>query len=382
MKILAVSGTRADWGLMRPVLRALRHQSGMTVHLAMTGQHVTDEAAARALIGADGFAIDHVVDMQLGPDDGGQATGEAMGRALSGFARVLGAERPDMVLILGDRYEMLAVASAALVARVPVAHIAGGDVTEGAFDDAIRHAITKISALHFVTNAEARDRVIQMGEAPERVFLTGSPGLDEIASIPRMPRAAFLESVGLPPGTQQIFLATFHPATLSGDSDEQCLQLLRALDRFPQASIIFTGSNADPGARLVEQRIRSWVAARPNAVFFASLGSQRYFSALAEADLVIGNSSSGLYEAPSFAIATVNIGDRQARRPRAASVIDCVAQEDAIIGAIHRALAAHFPDGVENPYGDGHAAQRIAGILGGIGDPSSLIRKQFRDLPI
>lgn len=380
MKVLAISGTRADWGLIRPVLCALRETPGIDLHLAVTGQHLAPGSDTEGLIAAQGFRIDYRIDMGLTEDDSARAIGVAMGHCLSGAAEVLASDRPDILLVLGDRYEILAVVSAALVARVPVAHIAGGDVTEGAFDDAIRHAITKLSSLHFVTNAEAQARVIQMGENPARVFLTGSPGIDAILEAPHLPREALLESVGLPDTTGTLFLVTFHPATLSGDSEAQCAALLHALDCFPEAHVIFTGSNADPGARRIDAMVLNWVAREDRAVFHRSLGSQRYFSALAQVDAVIGNSSSGLYEAPSFAVPTVNIGDRQARRLRAASVIDCAADTGAIAAAIRQALAAGRSKDVRNPYGDGTAARHIADILAGLKEPSQLVRKSFRDL--
>jgi len=381
MKILAVSGTRADWGLLRPVLYALRKQPGVRVILAVTGQHLALGSTTTAMLAADGFAVDYEVDMGLSDDDTNAAVGAAMGRGLAGFAELVDRTRPDLILILGDRYEMLAVASAAVISRVPIAHIVGGDVTEGAFDDAIRHAITKLSALHFVTNEEARVRVIQMGENPAHVFHVGSPGIDAILEAPRLSRDALLEAVGLPHDAKPIFLVTFHPPTLSDDAEQQFQALLNALERFPQAYIIFTGSNADPGARQIDAMIQAWVSTHNRAVFHVSLGSQCYFSALDIADAVIGNSSSGLYEAPSFAVPTVNIGDRQNRRPRASSVIDCVAEEAAIVGAIDQALRMDLVGGVENPYGDGHAAERIAHVIATFESPSRLVRKSFRDLP-
>jgi UDP-hydrolysing UDP-N-acetyl-D-glucosamine 2-epimerase len=380
MKVLAVSGTRADWGLIRPVLRALHEKSGVELKLAVTGQILAPGSDMESVIASDGFAIDYRIDMGLAQDDSARAIGMAMGRCLSGTAEVLAADRPDLMLVLGDRYEILAVVSAALVACVPVAHIAGGDVTEGAFDDAIRHAITKLASLHFVTNAEAQARVIQLGEDPNRVFLTGSPGVDSILEVPRLSREVLFESLGLPPAARLVFLITYHPATLSEDSKAQCSALLRALDRFPEAYVIFTGSNADPGARQIESLIQEWVARHEKAVFHTSLGSQRYLSALAEVDAVIGNSSSGLYEAPSYGVPTVNIGNRQARRPRAASVIDCAADDGAIIAAISRALAMELQESVQNPYGDGRAAPRIAEILSSLKEPSSLVQKSFKDV--
>lgn len=380
MRVLAASGTRADWGLIRPVLHALRETPGIHLELVVTGQHLSLESDTARVIESDGFAIDYRIDMGLTGDDSSRAIGAAMGRGLSGAAEVLAVSRPDLLLVLGDRYEILAVASAALLARVPIAHIAGGDVTEGAFDDAVRHAITKLSSLHFVTNAEAQARVIQMGEDPARVYITGSPGIDAILEVPRLSREALFQSLNLESWARPVFLVTFHPATLSGDSEAECRALLRALDRFPEAHVVFTGSNADPGARHIDGLVQDWVARHERAVFHKSLGSQRYFSALDQVDVVIGNSSSGLYEAPSFAVPTVNIGDRQARRLRAASVIDCAAEEEAIAAAIRLAVTTDLSEGVLNPYGDGKAARRIADIISSVKEPSKLVFKSFRDL--
>ena len=377
MKVLAVSGTRADWGLLCPVLLALKDR-GVDVVLALTGQHLSPDGDQGRAVAASGFPSFHRIDMGLTSDDSPRATGAAMGLGLSGMARMLAEVRPDLLLVLGDRYEMLAMVAAALPARVPVAHIAGGDVTEGAFDDAIRHAITKLSALHFATNAEARTRLLQMGEAPERVFLTGSPGIDTLLQTPKLDRATLFADLGLDPDRRPVFLVTFHPPTLSDDAALQCRALLAALDQFPDASVIATGSNADPGAREIDALMQAWVSMRNNAVFRTSLGSQRYVSALAQVDVVIGNSSSGLYEAPSFGVPTVNVGDRQARRPRAVSVVDCAAETGAIVLAIGRALAMGRQAGVTNPFGDGNAAPRIADIIAGLDAPAMLIRKSIR----
>jgi UDP-hydrolysing UDP-N-acetyl-D-glucosamine 2-epimerase len=297
---------------------------------------------------------------------------------VAGVGAVLAKARPDLMLVLGDRYEILGAVTAALLSKVPVAHIAGGDLTEGAFDDSIRHAITKMSALHFTTTEEAATRVRQLGEHPARVFVTGSPGIDQVLAVPRMARAAFFDSVGLEPQAHN-FVITLHPATLSADNAAIARAMLDALDAWREAGLIFTGSNADPGAAELDEIIRAWVAEREHAVFHASLGSARYFSALAHCDLVLGNSSSGLYEAPSFGIPTVNIGDRQARRVRAPSVIDCAPEAGAIRAAIGTALSGDW-SGTVNPYGDGRAAPRILSHLAAMSDTAALIRKSFEDL--
>ncbi|WP_323771009.1 UDP-N-acetylglucosamine 2-epimerase [Antarctobacter sp.] len=330
MKVVAVSGTRADWGLLQPVLALLRDDSRFELEILVTGQHLTPGMRSTEAIEAAGFAITHRVDMGLptgGEDDG--ALCAATGRATAGVGAALAASAPDLMLVLGDRYEILGAVTAALLSKVPVAHIAGGDVTEGAFDDAIRHAVTKMAALHFTTTEEAAARVRQMGEDPARVFVTGSPGIDMVLATPHMSRSDFFAAVGLP-DQRPTFAITLHPATLSRDNAAMARAMLDALKAFPEAGLLFTGSNADPEATILDEMIHAFVADRDNAVFHASLGSARYFSALAHCDLVLGNSSSGLYEAPSFGIPTVNIGDRQARRVRAASVIDCAAEPGAI----------------------------------------------------
>lgn len=378
MKVLAVSGTRADWGLLQPVLALLRDDARFAMEILVTGQHLMAGSTSVAAIEAAGFAVAHCVDMGLAEGDGDAALCAATGRAVAGVGAVLADSRPDLMLVLGDRYEILGAVTAALLSKVPVAHIAGGDVTEGAFDDSIRHAISKMSALHFTTTEEAAARVRQMGEMPRNVFVTGSPGIDLVLSTPRMERADFFGSVGLDP-QDRTFVITLHPATLSGGNSAMAWEMLAALDTYPQAGLIFTGSNADPGAAELDEIIRAWVAGRDNAVFHASLGSALYFSALAHCDLVLGNSSSGLYEAPSFGIPTVNIGDRQARRVRAASVIDCAPEEGAIRAAIDMALAGGWT-GTVNPYGDGQAAPRIVAHLAAVTDPAALIRKSFEDL--
>lgn len=378
MKVLAVSGTRADWGLLQPVLALLRDDARFTLEILVTGQHLMTGSTSVAAIEAAGFIVSHRVDMGLAKGDSYKALCAATGRAIAGVGAVLAEAQPELVLVLGDRYEILGAVTAALLSKVPVAHIAGGDVTEGAFDDSIRHAITKMSALHFTTTAEAAARVRQMGETPANVFATGSPGIDQVLAVSRLGRAAFFESVGLEPQARN-FVITLHPATLSADNISMARSLLEALDALPGVGLIFTGSNADPGAAELDEIIRSWVEGREHAVFHASLGSAGYFSALEHCDLVLGNSSSGLYEAPSFGIPTVNIGDRQAGRVRAASVIDCAPEGRAILDAIDTALARDW-SGTINPYGDGRAAPRILTHLSAVSDPASLIRKPFEDL--
>jgi UDP-hydrolysing UDP-N-acetyl-D-glucosamine 2-epimerase len=379
LRICAVSGGRADYGLLVPVLQALRDDARFDLQLVVTGQHMmADQRAVRALIAADGLTVSGSVEIGLGGDEPA-AVIEGAGNVLRGMAGMLAKLAPDMLLVLGDRYEIVCVALAATIAGIPIAHIAGGDLTFGAFDDAFRHSLTKMSHLHFVTNADAKRRVRQLGEPADRVHVVGSPGLDRIRTMAPMPREAFFRSVGLEPLDTNL-VVTFHPETLAADPIAGLDELLAALDALPSSpSVLFTGSNADPGGRHIDERIEAFVRDKRAMRRVASLGSAGYFAALTHMDAVVGNSSSGLYEAPSFGVPTVNIGDRQSGRLKAESVFDCAAER----GAISRAIAAALARGrkpTRNPYGDGHAAERIVAELGKIDDPCALLNKRFIDL--
>lgn len=380
MKILVFTSTRADWGLLMPVLVLLRNDPRFTLEICVTGQHLIPGNHSLHAIETDGFTIDHILPMGLSEDDSPAALTCAMGACVTGCGRLLQQVQPDMCLVLGDRYEILSVVSAALVSRVPVAHLCGGDVTHGAFDDAIRHAITKMSALHFVTNEDAARRVRQLGEDPARIIKSGSPGIDRILAQPVVARDVFLAEIGLP-ADQEYMLVSFHPETLCEDKATQLSALITALEDCPQTGLLLSGSNADPGGQAINQAFIALAQTRDNAVFHLSLGSKLYFSAMAHARLLIGNSSSGVYEASSFGIPTVNIGERQAGRPRAASVIDCAATPDAIVRAITRARSLNC-EGVANPYGKGGAAQIILEYLAQIDAPMLLLKKIFQDRAI
>lgn len=381
MKILGVTGSRAEFGILRLVFLALQVDPRFDFQLAVTGQHWAPGSTSVAEIEAAGLTVDYKVDMGLS-DMGKVASAlcAATGRAVAGAGEVYDACQPDMVLVLGDRYEILAFAFASLLSRIPVVHLSGGDVTEGAFDDSIRHALTKLSAVHFAFTQDAVGRICQMGEDPANVHFTGNPAIDSISHTDVLDRAAFLDVVGVT-DSGPLCLITLHPETLTSDAANRAMTqaMLDALDQLPDARLIFTGSNADPGADQIDAMVQAYVAQHNRAVFFPSLGSKRYFSALTHCDVVLGNSSSGLAEAPSFGIPTVNIGDRQKRRPRAVSVIDCAPDTDSISQAITHALTRHW-DGVDNPFGKGNAVDLILHHLAQIKDPSRLIRKSFRDL--
>ncbi|MEW6466991.1 MAG: UDP-N-acetylglucosamine 2-epimerase [Pseudomonadota bacterium] len=384
-RVAVVTGTRADYGLLYWLIRDLHAASEFELQLVVTGMHLMPEFGRTIeVIERDGFPIAATVDLELSSDTP-EAVARAMGVGMIGFASCFARLAPEIVVILGDRFEMLAAASAAFVQRVPIAHIHGGEVTEGALDEGFRHAITKLSALHFTAADPYRRRVIQMGELPERVFNVGAPGLDHLRRTALLEREALEQALALELGAQN-FLVTFHPATLdTEDAASQCRSLLAALDAFPEARIVFTLPNADPGGRAIMPLLEDYVAHHAERCrLFASLGQLRYLSLLRQVQVVIGNSSSGIIEAPSFGAATVNIGDRQQGRLRAASVIDCGTGVAEIEAAILQALSPAFRDSladVENPYGAGDASGRMLDVLGRA-DLAALQRKPFYDLPV
>lgn len=379
-KICVVTGSRADYGLLYWPMKEIAGDADLQLQLVVTGMHLSPEfGLTYQAIEADGFAIDAKVELLLSSDTPASIA-KSMGLGLIGFADVFARLQPDIVMLLGDRYEILAAAEAALVARIPVAHIAGGDVTEGAFDEAIRHSITKMSHLHFVTNEAAAARVRQLGENPQHLFNVGSPGLDYIRRLKLLNRAELEASLdfGL---RKKNLLVTFHPVTLeSTPAADQFLELLRALENLDEDfGIIFTMPNSDTDGRGIIRLIENYVSRHTNARAYSSLGQVRYLSTMAQVDVVVGNSSSGLYEAPSFNKPTVNIGDRQKGRLAANSVIHCATEASAIATAITQALQLNC-EGVGNPYGDGNSAARIKEILKRMDDPTALLKKRFFDL--
>lgn len=383
-KICVVTGSRAEYGLLRWLMEDIRKAPGLELHVVVAGMHLSPEfGLTYRQIEEDGFAISRKVEMLLSSDT---PTGiaKSMGLGLIGFADAFEQLAPDIVFLLGDRFEILAAAAAALVARIPIAHAHGGEVTEGAFDESIRHAVTKMSHLHFVAAEDYRKRVIQLGENPEHVHLVGGLGLDNITRLRLLDRPALEAALGFKLGTRNL-LVTFHPTTLEARSSErEMVELLAALAELDDTHLIFTLPNADTGSRALIAMIDQFVAGRGNARAFASLGQVRYLSCLRHVDGVVGNSSSGLIEAPAFRIGTVNIGTRQKGRLRAASVIDCVPERRAICKALHRLYSAEFRASIAsatNPYGERGAAQRIIDVLATV-SLDGLIRKHFFDHPV
>jgi len=380
--IAVVTGSRAEYGLLAGVMAQIAASSDLHLQLVVTGMHLSPEFGLTFTeIEQDGFTIDRRVEMLVSADTP-SGIAKSMGLGLIGFGDAFAQLRPDLVLVLGDRFEIFAAVSAALVAGIPVAHLHGGELTEGAVDDAIRHAITKMSHLHFVAAAPYRDRVIQLGEAPDRVFTVGGLGVDRLQSITLLDRAALETSLDFTFGARTL-LVTFHPATLETASAlSQLDELLAALDSYPDVHLLFTMPNADAEGRALFGRITAYVQTRANARAFVSLGHRRYLSCLAQVDGVIGNSSSGLAEVPSFRKGTVNIGDRQTGRLKAASVIDCDPDRVSIRAAITQLYSPGFQaslSGVTNPYGNGGASAAIVECLRTV-SLDGLVKKVFYDV--
>ena len=364
--VCVISGSRAEYGLLRWVMQGLKDSNSCNLQVVATGMHLSPEFGSTwKTIEEDGFTLDGKVEMLLSSDTAVGVT-KSMGLGIMGVADVYSKLSPDLVVLLGDRFEILAAASAALIAGIPIAHLHGGEVTEGAYDDAIRHAITKMAQLHFTAAEPYRSRVIQMGEDPTRVWCVGGFGLDGLVRLDRMSRKDLEASLNFNLGARSL-MVTFHPETASGVSPAaQMTELLAALHE-TDAQLIFTMPNADNDGRELFTMINEFVACHPGrACAHTSLGQRRYLSALAEVDGIVGNSSSGLIEAPAFSKGTVNIGTRQDGRLRAASVIDCAANRVAITEAIALLSDPGFKAGLAemvNPYGHGGASERTVAVI-------------------
>ncbi len=382
-RICVVTGSRAEYGLMKPLIKAMSGRRKLRLQLIVTGMHLSAAFGStyREIL-RDGFKIDARVS-SLVDDDSAKGIARSMGRGMIGMADAYARLKPDLVVCMGDRYEMFAAVAAALVHCIPVAHFSGGEITEGSYDDAIRHAITKMSHLHFTATEQYRRRVIQLGEEPRRVFNTGEIGLCDLSQIPFLSRSRLAKDLRIQ-FLKRNYLITFHPETLSPAKSVKDLRvLLDVLDKQEDSLLIFTKSNADTGGRRLNRMLEAFVARRPGkAVLFDSLGRLRYLSLLRQVDALVGNSSSALVEAPSFKIPAVNIGDRQKGRVRAKNVIDCPPQARAIQRALARACSPGFRQslkGLRNPYGDGKAVGRIVQILRAC-DLTGMVKKKFHDV--
>lgn len=382
-KICVITGTRAEYGLLRWVMQGIQDDPELTLQIIATGMHLSPEfGLTYQAIEHDGFTIDRKVEM-LTSSDTPVGIAKSMGLGLIGFADALNELKPDLILVLGDRFEIFSAVSAALVARIPVAHLHGGETTEGAFDEALRHSITKMSHLHFVATETYRQRVIQLGEQPKRVFLVGGLGIDNIKRLQLLDRAALEASLDFKLGRKNL-LITFHPVTLeTSTAVDQMAELLAALADLKDTHLIFTLPNADTDGRALIKLVDKFVAQHTNARAYTSLGQLRYLSCIAQVDGVVGNSSSGLTEVPSFRKGTINIGDRQRGRLQAESIINCEPKRESISAALKQLYSKQFQTGLShviNPYGEGGASEKILGILKHhIG--SDLIKKVFHDVP-
>lgn len=380
-RICVVTGTRAEFGHMQWLIHDLHHHPDLELQLIVTGSHLAPEFGMTVReIEAHGFPIAERIEMLVSGDTP-VSTGQSMALATIGFVKALDRLKPDLVLMLGDRYELLACAQACLVSCVPIGHIAGGDTTEGAFDEAIRHALTKMSHLHFTTNSVSAKRVIQMGEDPAKVFNFGVPSLDHLKRAKLLNKTQWLESLSadntFTPRAKNI-LVTFHPVTLEpGQSEIQMRELFAAIDDLGQdVGVIFTKANADTEGRALNLMIDTYASSRENISVYASLGHMRYLSTLQFVDAVVGNSSSGLYEVPVFEKPTVNIGDRQKGRLAASSVMNCAPTRAEIAGTIRKALATDCR-GTINPYGGGETAKQIIEVISNFDDFKGLQKKHF-----
>lgn len=381
-KICVITGTRADYGLLRRVMQGIKDDSLLTLQVIATGSHLSpDFGLTYREIEQDGFRIDRKVEMLLSSDTP-VGIAKSMGLGVIGFADALAELKPDLLVVLGDRFEIFAAVSAALVARIPVAHLHGGEVTEGAYDEAFRHSITKMSHLHFVAAEEYRKRVIQLGESPDRVFLVGGLGIDAISRLKLMDRQSLEAALDFKFGPKNL-LITFHPSTLEAAvATDQMTELLTVLADLHDTNLIFTLPNADTGGRALSHMVEDFVGQHPNARAYASLGQLRYLSCIAQVDGVLGNSSSGLLEVPVFKKGTINIGDRQRGRLQASSVINCQPNRTAIKAALQRLYSEDFQSGlrtVRNPYGQGGASEKIIEAIRK-SDFSGRTQKQFYNL--
>lgn len=365
-KISILTATRAEYGLLKPIITKLMTVDEFDVRVVATGAHLSPEfGLTYQEIEQDGIPIDERIEILLSADTPA-AISKSMGLAMISFADYFERQKPDLLVVIGDRYEALAVSTVAMNHRIPIAHIHGGETTEGAIDESIRHAITKMSYIHFTSTIEYRNRVIQLGEHPDRVFCVGAVGVENIMKEKLLNRLGLEESLHFELD-RPYALVTFHPVTLEdNNSSEQMMQLLDSFALHQDMKFIFTKANADASGRIINQMIDEYVTKHKNAIAFTSLGMVRYLSALKYCTFVIGNSSSGLLEAPSFGVPTINIGDRQKGRILADSVINCEPVKEEIEKAIQLALNKDFRDKAKNtmnPYGDGNTSEKIVNVI-------------------
>ena len=381
-KICFVTGTRAEYGLLSRLMRLVKEDKDLRLQVIATNMHLMPEyGETYKEIEKDGFTIDKKVYMHK-PSDDAHGIISSMAEEMQGMNDALSELKPDILVLLGDRYEILVAAQVALIHRVPIAHIHGGEVTEGAFDDAIRHSVTKMSSLHFTSCEEYRHRVIQMGEQPSRVFDVGSLGVENIKAVPLMTKDELEASLDFKIDTQTI-LVTYHPVTLGGDPAKDIREFLDALDQFKDLKVIFTMPNSDTGRDAIALAVENYVENHSNrAKAYTSLGLKRYLSTLQFVKASVGNSSSGIIEVPSFGIPTLNIGDRQKGRLASKSVVNCGTSKDEVIGGLKLCLSEEMQKAAktyENPYAKPGTANLIYQELKNV-ELAGLNLKTFYDL--
>lgn len=380
--ICIITGSRAEYGLLYWLMKEIQEDSDLELQIIATGMHLSTEfGLTYRQIEKNGFKIDKKIEMLLSSDTP-VSISKSMGLGMIGFAEAYSELKPDIIVLLGDRFEIFSAATSAMIARIPIAHLHGGETTEGAFDEAIRHSITKMSHLHFTAAEEYKRRVIQLGESPDRVFNVGGLGVDNIIKLKLMSKEEFEDSINFKLGPKNL-LITVHPVTLeNATAGDQFQNLLNVLDELQDTKFIFTKPNADTEGRFISKMIDDYVSRNSHkAIAFISLGQLRYLSALKFVDACVGNSSSGLAEAPTFKIGTINIGDRQRGRIKADSVIDCEPNKESISTAIKNLYSTEFQKklkGVKNPYGEGGAFEKIKKILKQV-DLSGILKKEFYD---
>ena len=387
-RVCIVTATRAEYGLLKPIILKLQAQNNLEVRVVATGMHLSPEFGMTCQeIEQDGIRLDRKIEILLSADTS-SAISKSMGLAMISFADYFSERKPDLLIVLGDRYEILAVATTAMNARIPIAHLYGGDITEGAVDDVVRHAITKMSYFHFTATREHRRRVIQMGESPERVLWVGAMSVENACDVKKLSMHDLQEQIAFywNRDLEKMAVVTFHPVTLEDDTArEQFQNILNALDYFEDLKVIFTKANADAGGRVINHMIDDYVNEHPQkSKAYTSLGQLRYLSAVSLADVVIGNSSSGLSEVPTFHVPTVNIGDRQRGRVCGKTVISCGVAEKEITDAIQKALSQTFRNEIcneKNPYEKKGTSDAIVKILTeNLNKKNIDLKKHFYDL--
>lgn len=384
-RIAIVTGARSDYGLLYWVIKGIYDDPELKLLLIVTGMHLSRRFGLTVReIEKEGFPIAERVKIPLS-SDAEEGIAESMGIGVKGFAKAYERLKPDILIVLGDRFEILSAVMAAVPFRIPIAHIHGGEATEGLIDEGIRHAITKLSHIHFTSTEKYRKKVIQMGESPGRVFSFGAPGLDSIYKLNLLKREKLSEELGLP-GKRSIGVITYHPVTLEkGASTTEIQELLKAVRSFPAIYWVFTMTNADTESSIVIDRIKGFTKEYPEYTkLFMSLGQLRYLSLLKNAAVMVGNSSSGFIEAPSFRLPVVNLGNRQSGRIRAHNIIDITdCRKKNLVGAIKKALSTEFRDslkGMKNPYGDEGASEKIVKTLKTVSLGEGLVKKRFYEI--